>query len=173
MKMDFSLGKINLDFKKELNLVGQIIKKDHFKRLENGKGVSGGQMKPLKPSTVRAKGNDKILVDSGKMRNLVIDKATRTNQTVMVHPGKKQRYKGTGVTMYDVGGFHQGGTSSYTITPKGAGTLAFMGSDGMVFTKKVNHPGLAKREWFGISKKAEADAIKMIELKIEREIRRA
>ena len=143
MTKNFDLKKINLDLTKELNRAGQIIKVDHFKRLERGMGV-GGPMKNLKGATVDAKGFDQILVKSGKMRNLVIDKATKMNQEVVVHPGEKQTYKGTDVTMSDVGGFHQ----------SGAGNLPV-------------------REWFGITKKAEKRIVKMMELEIEREIKRA
>ena len=137
MTKNFDLKKINLDLTKELNKAGQIIKEDHFKRLDSGQGVSG----PMIPSQ---KTSGKTLVKSGKMRNLVIDKATKTNQEVVIHPGEKQRYKGTNVTMADVGGFHQ----------SGAGNLPV-------------------REWFGITKKAEQRIFKMMELEIEREIKSA
>jgi len=137
MTKDFDLKKINLDLTKELNLAGQIIKEDHFKRLDRGQGVSG----PMIPSQ---KTSGKTLVNTGKMRKLVIDKATKMNQEVVVHPGEKQTYKGTDVTMSDVGGFHQ----------FGAGNLPV-------------------REWFGITKKAEKRIVKMMELEIEREIKRA
>lgn len=137
IKKNFDLKKINLDLTKELNKAGQIIKVDHFKRLDRGQGVSG----PMIPSQ---KTSGKTLVKSGKMRNLVIDKATKTNQEVVIHPGEKQRYKGTNVTMADVGGFHQ----------SGAGNLPV-------------------REWFGITKKAEQRIFKMMELEIEREIKSA
>ena len=170
---NFDLKKISLDLTKELNRAGQIVKTDHLKRLERGEGVRGSKMKALSPNTIAAKGNDKILVKSGKMRNLVIDKATKQNQEVVIHPGKKQRYKGSNVTMSDVGGFHQAGTSPYTITPRKAKKLVFKTAGGTVFTNKVNHPGLPKREWFGISKKAEQRIVKMIGLEIEREIKRA
>tara|TARA_R100001480_G_scaffold87679_1_gene94975 strand:+ start:296 stop:721 length:426 start_codon:yes stop_codon:yes gene_type:complete len=137
LKKNFDLNKIKLDWTKELNLAGKIIKKDHFQRLEKGLGITG----PMKPSK---KESGKTLVDTGKMRNLVIEKASKTNQEVRIHPGEKQKYPGTKVTMSDVGGFHQ----------TGAGDLP-------------------KREWFGITKKAEKDIFKMMELRIEKEIRRA
>ena len=137
MTKNFNLKKINLDLTKELNLAGQIIKEDHFKRLDRGQGVSG----PMIPSQ---KTSGKTLVNTGKMRKLVIDKATKMNQEVVVHPGEKQTYKGTDVTMSDVGEFHQ----------FGAGNLPV-------------------REWFGITKKAEKLIVKMMELEIEREIKRA
>ena len=143
MTKNFDLKKINLDLTKELNQAGRIIREDHFKRLERGMGV-GGPMKNLKGATVDAKGFDQILVKSGKMRNLVIDKASKTNQEVVIHPGEKQTYKGTDVTMSDVGGFHQ----------SGAGNLPV-------------------REWFGITDKVEKDAFRLIEMRIEREIQNA
>ena len=137
MTKNFDLKKINLDLTKELNQAGQIIKEDHFQRLERGQGVSG----PMIPSQ---KKSGKTLVDTGKMRKLVIDKATKMNQEVEIHPGRKQTYPGTDVTMSDVGGFHQ----------SGAGNLPV-------------------REWFGITKKSEQRIMKMKELEIEREIKRA
>ena len=137
MTKNFDLKKINLDLTKELNHAGQIIREDHFKRLDRGMGVSG----PMIPSQ---KTSGKTLVNTGKMRKLVIEKASKMNQEVVIHPGEKQTYKGTDVTMSDVGGFHQ----------FGAGNLPV-------------------REWFGITKKAEKRIVKMMELEIEREIKRA
>jgi len=144
IEKNFNLNKIKLDLHRELNQAAQIIRKDHYQRLEKGQGVDGSQMKSLKSSTIKRKGNDKILVDTGKMRNLIIEKATPTNQIVEIHPERKQKYKDSGVTMLDVGEFHQ----------KGAGNLP-------------------KREWFGISKKAEQNSLKLIELKIDRELKNA
>jgi len=137
MTKNFDLKKINLDLTKELNQAGQIIREDHFKRLDRGMGVSG----PMLPSK---KTGGKTLVRSGKMRKLVIEKASKMNQEVVIHPGEKQTYKDTDVTMSDVGGFHQ----------FGAGNLPV-------------------REWFGITKKAEQRIVKMMELEIDREIKSA
>jgi|TARA_Y100000310_G_scaffold169060_1_gene169076 phage gpG-like protein len=149
---NFNLNKITLNLTKELNLAGQIIKEDHFQRLEKGLGVTG-PMASLKPSTVKSKTNfsggkfkknaNKPLVNTGKMRNLVVEKATKQNQEVEIHPGEKQKYPRTKVTMSDVGGFHQTGA------------------------------GLPKREWFGITAEAEKDIMKMVDLEIERQIKRA
>lgn len=134
---NFDLSKITLDLTEELNRSAQIIKEDHFQRLEKGQGVNGA----LKPSKKKA---GKTLVESGKMRNLVTEKATKQNQEVEIHPGRKQNYPGTSVTMADVGAFHQ----------YGAGNLPV-------------------REWFGITKKAEKRIMKMVELEIARQIKRA
>ena len=139
---NFDLGKINLDVHKELNLVGGIIKKDHYQRLESGQGING-KMQSLAPSTIKRKGHGKILVDSGKMRNLVVDKATKTNQQVVVHPGTSNYLK-SNVSMDEVGEFHQKGTKH-----------------------------LPKREWFGMTKNVERDAFRLIEARIERELKNA
>ena len=134
---NFDLNRINLDLTKELNTAGQIVRKEHFQRLEQGLGVKG----VLTPSK---KATGKTLVRTGKMRNLVVDKATKAKQQVNIHPGEKQTYPNSNVTMSDVGSFHQ----------EGAGNLP-------------------KREWFGITNKAEKDIMKMVELEIERQIKRA
>ena len=134
---NFDLNRINLDLTKELNTAGQIVRKDHFQRLEQGLGIKGA----LTPSK---KAIGKTLVRTGKMRNLVVDKATKVKQEVNIHPGEKQTYPNSNITMSDVGGFHQ----------EGAGNLP-------------------KREWFGITVKAEKDIMKMVELEIERQIKRA
>ena len=134
---NFDLNKITLDLTEELNRGAQIIKVDHFQRLKKGQGVRGA----LKPSK---KASGKTLVDTGKMRNLVIEKATKQKQEAEIHPGRKQTYPGTNVTMSDVGGFHQTGAGSLPV-----------------------------REWFGVTTKAEKRIVKMIELEIERQIKRA
>lgn len=141
MKMDFDLSKITLDLHKEINKAAQIVKSDHYQRLEKGMGVKG----PLKPSQKILKGKGgKTLVESGQMRNLLIDKATKSKQEAVIYVGDKRRYVGKKVTPADVGQFHQ----------EGAGNLP-------------------KREWFGFTKEVEDRIFKMILLKIDREIRRA
>ena len=169
----FDLKKIKFDISKELNLGGFIVRQDHIDRLDRGLGVDGRSMTPLSPNTVASKGHSKILVDSDKMRRLNVKKATKQKQIVTISPGDKRKYPGTSVTQKDVGKFHQAGTSPYTITPKTAKSLRFQTADGIVYTKKVNHPGLPKREWFGISKTVEGRVLKMVENRINRELIRA
>ena len=145
--MNFNLNKINLDLHRELNRAGEIISRDHFVRLESGKDVNGSRMTPLKDATIDRKGFNQILVDTGQMRNLVIERATKTNQVVEVHPGRKKVYKTKAkkkVTMADVGGYHQKGNKN-----------------------------LPKREWFGISENAEKRIMKHIQDKIWREVNSA
>ena len=106
VEMDFDLGNIKLNLSRELNQAGNIIKQDHFTRLERGMGVNG-PMKNLAESTIIAKGFDQILVNTDKMRNLVMEDATKGNQTVTLYPGKKQR-RGN-VTNQQIGYYHQEG----------------------------------------------------------------
>ena len=137
LEKHFDLNKIKLDLSKELNFAGDIIVKDHFKRLNKGIGIKGTQMKSLKQSTINRKGHDTILVDQDKMRKLVRSRASKSKQVVNIHPGKKQ-LRGK-VTNQQIGLYHQ----------TGAGNLP-------------------KREWFGITKKAEKQALKAVELRIEK-----
>jgi hypothetical protein len=65
---NFNLNNIKLDLSKELNYAGDIIVKDHFQRLEKGLDANEKAMKPLKESTIKAKGFNQILVDKDKMR---------------------------------------------------------------------------------------------------------
>tara|TARA_R100001082_G_C4365876_1_gene161915 strand:- start:4017 stop:4463 length:447 start_codon:yes stop_codon:yes gene_type:complete len=139
---NFDLKKIKLDLSKELNFSGDIIVKDHFKRLNVGTDANGRGMKQLKPATVARKGSDQVLVDKDKMRHLVRSRATKAKPFVNIHPGKKQ--KRDGVTNAQIGLYHQ----------TGAGRLP-------------------KREWFGITKKAEKQCLKAVELRIEKLIRNA
>ena len=141
---DFDLGKIKLNLSKQLNEAGRIIREDHIARLERGLGVDGQQMTPLKDSTIEAKGFNQILVETRQMMNLVMKRATKTKQVVEIHPGRKKKYKGTDVTSAEVGLFHQEGSSN-----------------------------LPKREWFGISKNAEARGIRMVELYIDKQLKNA
>ena len=110
------------------------------KEEEKGTGVDGNPMKALQPSTIKSKGSDKILVDTGQMRNLDMQRATPSNQVVTLFPGKKRK-RGK-VTNQQIGGFHQFGD------------------------------GVPKRKWFGISREAEKKAMKAIELRIDRILRR-
>tara|TARA_R100000808_G_C2125199_1_gene135562 strand:- start:270 stop:713 length:444 start_codon:yes stop_codon:yes gene_type:complete len=107
IRKKFNLGRINLKLTKELNEAGRIIRKDHVTRLERGMGVDGNRMQELADSTIEAKGFDQILVNTGKMRNLVIERATAKKQEVILYPGRKEK-RGK-VTNQQIGGFHQRG----------------------------------------------------------------
>jgi len=105
---NFDLSKIRLDLTKELNLAAQILKKDHFQRLEKGIDANGKRLKPSQKVELGLGG--KTLVESGQMRNLVIKKATKSKQVASLAPGSKRPYKGKNVTPADVGYYHQTGS---------------------------------------------------------------
>ena len=107
IRKKFNLGSVNLKLTKELNEAGRIIRKDHVTRLERGMGVDGNRMQELADATIEAKGFDQILVNTGKMRNLVIERATAKKQEVILYPGRKEK-RGK-VTNQQIGGFHQHG----------------------------------------------------------------
>ena len=140
---NFDLRKINLDLSKELNYAGDIIIDDHFKRLERGLDANEKPMQHLADSTIDAKGFNQILVHKDKMRHLVRTDASKRKQNVTIRPGFKQKRKG-GNTNEDIAAFHQEG-----------------------------NPNLPKREWVGISKKAEKRALKLMEDRIDKMIRNA
>ena len=158
---NFDLGKINLDLHKELNIVGDMIKKDHFQRLEKGKGVDGSQMQALSEVTIEKKSNSKdsriagdatkILVGTGSMRNLRIKQATKSNQEVVLWVGQIKKY----------GKISPKGYPESKVTPAQAGI------------KHQKGKGVPKREWFGISDEAEKKCMDLMEMRIEKEIDRA
>lgn len=147
--MNFDLSKISLDFTKELNQFAKIIRADIFKGIETGV-FDGKAFIPLKEATIKAKMRKKYkkpanpLLATGSMRRVNIDKATKENQEARIYPGEKRRYKGSNVTMSQVGKFHQEGMGNNPV-----------------------------REWFGISKEAKNRGLKIMEQKILSETRRA
>ena len=172
---NFNLAKINLDLSKELNMAADIIVKDIESGIEHGRDINGTSFKKLKPSTIHSK-RDRgsstpriALSDKGVMKKVYVPsgkRATKTKQRVEIIPPKKRA---------DIGAYHQLGTKPHKIRVKKAKVLfPLFDSRGNKFgAKEVNHPGVPKREWFGISKTAESRVMKMTELRIEKEIRDA
>mgnify|MGYP001191183795 CR=1 FL=1 len=176
---NFDLNKISLDLTKELNLAGGMVVKDIVKKNQSGLDINGKTIKPLSPNTIAAKsGSDpsRALYDTGRMIGrgsvkgvggrgpYLSKKAKKTDQETIISVAKDRE---------SIGVYHNEGTKPYTITPKRAKKLSFITKDGWVNASSVNHPGLPKREWFGISKDAIRDIMRMVELKIEDRIKRA
>tara|TARA_R110000824_G_scaffold252854_6_gene441673 strand:- start:6071 stop:6607 length:537 start_codon:yes stop_codon:yes gene_type:complete len=166
LEMDFNLNNIKLDLHKELNLIGGIIAKDHKDRLESSTDVNGKPLKKLRPNTIaskRAKGYakpTKPLIATGTLQKLPpFKKATSRKQSVEIEVAKSRKV---------IGNLHQQGTKPYIIKPKNKSKLAFTTTTGTAFAKMVKHSGLPKREFWGITNKVSAKAMKFIELEIER-----
>ena len=157
VEINFDLKRIDLDFSKELNRAGEIIRRDHFQRLEKGKDVSGSQMRGLKPATIASKSKskdgrisanaNKILVGTGQMRNLRKKDATKERQTTELWVGRDKKH----------GSISPKGYPKSQVTPVEAGVYHQDGG----------------REWFGISKDALQRCTEIMEKKIGQEIRRA
>ena len=180
--MDFDLKKIKLNLAKEINLAAGAIIKDIVNKNQKGLDINGNIIKPLSPNTIAAKANkgasdpSRALYNTGRMigrgsvkgvggRGPYISKrATKISQESRVSIAKDREA---------IGVYHNEGTGPYTIMPKKAKKLSFYTQGGWVNTSKVNHPGLPKREWFGISKKSEKDIVRIVELRIESIIRNA
>ena len=124
-----------------------------------GDGTGGGdQWEPLAASTqhARRKGrqsrgrSNKTLQDTGDGRRSISIDADVGDGSVAVGTAKKYM------------SYQQTGTDPYTITPKNAPMLVFMGSNGsLVFAKKVNHPGLPARPFIGYDKSDIASILNM------------
>jgi len=179
---NFDLNKITLDLHKELNLSAGMIIKDIVEKNQSGQDINGNTIKPLSPNTIAAKANkgssspSRALYDTGRMIGRGSVKGTGGRGPYISKRAKKMDQESHVSIAKDrdaIGVYHNEGTKPYTITPKRAKKLSFFTQDGWVSASNVRHPGLPKREWFGISKKAEKDIVRMVELRIEDMIRRA
>lgn len=117
------------------------------------RNIEGGTIQRLKPSTVhskREKGSRSPsipLVDTGEMTKLPpLIKATASRLKAIIRTGKRRK---------KVAGYHQFGTSPYEIVASAGKVLPIRTQQGaLIFRKRARHPGLPKREWFGISNRA-------------------
>lgn len=167
----FDLGNVSLDMHEEINDIAGMVVKDHKDRLEFGQDIKGKPFKKLQPNTIaqkRAKGYRKPrqpLVATGKMQKFPpFKKATPTSQTAVIKPAQSRM---------KIGAYHQGGTKPYTIKPKKAKKLVFTTQSGKVFADKVNHTGVPKREWYGVTDKIANNGLNFIIKEIDRRLRRA
>ena len=143
----------NWDVSQTVNLMADVVVSEIRSGLDTKTDIKGKKFKRLKLSTVKSKKFEGYakpstpLFATGRMREIYVKKkATKTNLRAIVSPAQ-DRLK--------IGVYHNKGTSPYKIRPKKkGGVLVFQGSEGTVFAKSVNHPGLPQREWFGISDKA-------------------
>ena len=134
-----------LDLHDDINEIALMIRKDIRDGIASRKDINDKSFVPLASSTIASKGHDRVLWDTETMQNLPpIVKATKGKLIAQVHVAKAR----TSIGMY-----HNKGTSPYQIKAKGKKPLSFKTDSGWVHTRLVNHPGLPKREWFGIGKR--------------------
>ena len=171
----FDLRKIKFNLSKEINLWADAVVLDHKKRLQFGQGVDESPMKRLKGSTIQSKRFKMMpkprvpLYGTGAMSKVYVKKrARRSKQVAIIIPPKKRK---------EVAIYHQFGTPGpYPITPNPPKTRLgpiFTPRGAKYFPKKVMHPGLPKREWFGITKKQERTGFRLMEKEINRQTKNA
>jgi len=139
-----------------VNRSAQAIKSDISKGIREGVDIRGQPFTPLSPSTIhakRAKGYQhprRALFATGTMQNVYLaERATPSKlRARLIMPKSRQ----------DVGQYHNQGTGPYTIAPKSKKVLGplYSSRGRKYFSKIVHHPGLPKREWFGVSARAKA-----------------
>ena len=167
VEADFDLAKIKLrGWDGQLRESAEVVAKDHVERLERGKGVSGDQLRALKESTIRKKQRmgyrapRKPLVAEGIMQHLESDKKVtklKTMEKISLRVTTKKGKEKPKQSRRKIGKFHQEGTDAHTIEVKKKPWLVFEGTSRVVATKKVRHPGMKPRVWFGISDQAFED----------------
>ena len=170
---NFNLSKIKFDLSRQINMFAGSVIQDHKKRLQHGQGVDEKKMKKLSPSTIHGKRHNNLskpripLYGEGKMLNVYSkERATKSKPINIIIPPNSRK---------EVASYHQFGTGPYSIKAKNSPVLGplFNSKGQKYFSKKVNHPGLPKREWFGITKKQEIKGLKLINKAIDRMIRNA
>ncbi len=167
VEADFDLAKIKLrGWDRQLKESAEVVEKDHVERLERGKGVSGDQLRALKESTIRKKQRmgyrapRKPLVAEGIMQHLESDKRVtklKNREKISLRVTTKKGKEKPKQSRRKIGKFHQEGTKAHTIEAKKKPWLVFEGTSRVVATKKVRHPGMKPRVWFGISDQAFED----------------
>jgi phage gpG-like protein len=85
----------------------------------------------LSPNTVAAKGSSAPLQDTGRLRQSFSTEVA----------GDEVR---TG-TVNQVASIHHSGTGGFTIRPRSASVLRFLTRDGVVYARRVDHPGIPAR----------------------------
>ena len=152
IEKNFDLSRINFDFSKELNLSSGIIIKDIVKKNKSGKDINGNAIKPLKQSTITAK---KLKGSSDPSRALF-------DTGRMVGRGSAKGVGGRGPFL-----------SQRASKMNQTAIVSVAGDRGEIGRYHNDGDGVPQREWFGISKDAEKNIIRMIKLRIDEMIRRA
>lgn len=119
-----------------LGSIGESLLRVNRKRHEKGVDPEGKAWKPLSPLTLAAgdrKGGP--LNRTGRML-ASLNYQVSDDTLILGFDGPRDA---------KLAGLHHGGTDPYTIVPKNRKALAFAG----IVRKRVNHPGLPKRELIG------------------------
>lgn len=114
-----------------LEVIGEALVR-FSKRLFDTRGAAVGGWKPLSPNTIAAKGHNRPLYVTGRLRGSMVYK---------VIPGARVQVGSDDPNA----GYQHFGTRPYRIVPVRAKVLSFVTSAGRVFASSVNHPGIPAR----------------------------
>ena len=119
-----------------LNNIGESLLRVNRRRHEQGADPNGKDWKELSPMTLAA----------GERKGGPLKKTGRMLQSLIYQVDNDElRLWFDGARDAKLAAIHQGGTEPYLITPRQRQALAFAGR----YAKRVNHPGLPKRELIG------------------------
>lgn len=134
------------DLTPALEDIGEHLMNSHQQRFKDQVAPDGTPWAPLSPSYQRTKARNKnrILFLDGKLA-----------QNFRYQISNNELNFGTNVPY---AAHHHFGTKPYTIKPKSKKALAFGG----VVVKKVNHPGLPARPFFGVNEADNEEILKLL-----------
>lgn len=119
-----------------LGSVGESLLRVNRDRHNAGLAPDGSKWKPLSPMTLLEKRRGGVLAKSGRMLQSFSPNVKGDTLTLGFD----------GATESLRAAWHNAGTNPYVITPKKAKALKFGG----MYRKRVNHPGLPKRQLVGL-----------------------
>lgn len=133
-----------------LGSIGEALLPVNRERHKAGVAPDGTKWKELAPSTLA----------EGKRRGGILNKSGRMFESFNCQVQGDHLWLGfDGQFEAKKAEWHDGGTDPYTITPKKARALAFGGH----VVKRVNHPGLPKRQLVGFPESDQQLAIDVVE----------
>jgi len=173
-------NRVRLGLPHLINSMARAIKKDIAYGIRYGLDIQGKPFQPLSPSTIQSKRRQMrykgaraqplpyprlALFATGRMQNVILKETARSDclRARLVMPQSRQ----------EIGVYHNEGTRPYTILPKTKKVLGpiYSARGQKYFAQKVHHPGLPKREWFGISVRAKVAISKLQEYFFKRIIK--
>lgn len=128
--------------------IGELLVESTKRRFAAGVAPDGAQWAPLKDGSGRTPLNL-----TGTMRDQIFPR--NGADFVEITATAKQA------------AWHQFGTGPYVIQARKGAALQFSGSNGPVFRRKVNHPGLPPRPFMGLSAQDDADIVALLGVYID------
>ena len=162
---NFDLSKVKLDFRKELSLIGDMIRRDIRMGIKAQRTIDCQTMKPLHPFTVKQKGFPAPLIKEGIMSRVTVKKS---KNKVEIFPASSRMQPLPGYPRGIAEVQQKGATIQVTDKMR-----SYLSGKGLHLRKKTTVIRIPARPWFGITSKVLRDIPKMMGKRIKREIKRA